>query len=147
MATGFQIGIVAERTGLTVDAIRFYERQRLVRRPLLSGGGFRIYVQEDIAELQFIRSAQALGFSLDEIRGLLSLRKGDPKPCARVERLLEGKLGSVSEKIAALKTMEADLRTALADCKRALRRRPAAVSSCPVLERIATESRRARRES
>jgi len=66
-----QIGEVAKATGLTVDTVRFYEKQRLLRRPPRSEGGFRLFSPEDVETIEFIRHAQQLGFSLQEIRELL----------------------------------------------------------------------------
>ena len=138
MAERLQIGVVAQKTGLTVDAIRFYERERLLASPVRSEGGFRLFQDRDVQNLLFIRSAQELGFSLDEIRGMLALRDGAPKPCAQVERLLEAKLASVEEKIAVLKKLEAELRAALRECRRGLARKPSrGEDGCPVLEQIA----------
>jgi DNA-binding transcriptional MerR regulator len=69
-----QIGIVAKKIGLSVDAIRFYERNALLPRPSRTQGGFRRYAQSDVETLAFIRRVQGLGFKLSEIRGLLNLR-------------------------------------------------------------------------
>ena len=69
-----QIGIVAKKVGLSVDAIRFYERHALLPRPARTQGGFRQYGERDVETLAFIRRVQGLGFKLSEIRGLLSLR-------------------------------------------------------------------------
>ena len=69
-----QIGVVAKKVGLSVDAIRFYERNALLPRPARTQGGFRQYSERDIETLAFIRRVQGLGFKLSEIRGLLSLR-------------------------------------------------------------------------
>src|SRR5258705_13909894 len=62
MRSGIQIGKASEQTGLSVDAIRFYEKQRLLERPPRSEGGFRLFNSGDIQRIQFIRSAQQLGF-------------------------------------------------------------------------------------
>lgn len=138
MPTEIQIGVVAHRTGLSVDAIRFYEKEGLLNAPARTAGGFRLFRAEDVEALGFIRSAQELGFSLDEIRDLLSLRKGASRPCGLVERLLERKLASVQERIARLSALEAELRQALEECKQALgRKRPTAPDGCPVLEHLA----------
>jgi DNA-binding transcriptional MerR regulator len=69
-----QIGIVAKKIGLSVDAIRFYERNALLPRAARTQGGFRQYGESDVETLAFIRCVQGLGFKLTEIRGLLSLR-------------------------------------------------------------------------
>lgn len=141
MSQGLQIGIVAQRTGLSVDAIRFYEREGLVSAPVRSEGGFRLFQAEDIEEFQFIQSAQELGFSLDEIRELLALRNGAPKPCLHVEQLLEKKLASVRHKMAVLQGLEAKLRKAQGQCQEALRtKRTQQKADCPVLEEIVSGS-------
>ncbi len=141
MSQGLQIGIVAQRTGLSVDAIRFYEREGLVTAPVRSDGGFRLFQAEDIEEFQFIQSAQELDFSLDEIRELLALRNGAPKPCLHVEQLLEKKLASVRHKMAVLQGLEAKLRKAQGQCQEAFRTgRTHLEAECPVLEQIASRS-------
>ncbi len=67
-----QIGIVAKKIGLTADAIRFYERSSLLPRPPRTQGGFRQYGESDVETLRFIRRAQGLGFTLNEVRELLA---------------------------------------------------------------------------
>jgi DNA-binding transcriptional MerR regulator len=138
MSKGIQIGVVGRRTGLSVDAIRFYEKQGLLRPPPRSNGGFRLFHEEDVRDLEFIRGAQTLGFSLEEIRALISLRAATPEPCAEVERLLAMKLGLIREKIGRLKALESELLVALRNCRQASRqRRPHSAASCPVLAEIA----------
>ncbi len=85
---GIQIGKISKQTGLSIDAIRFYEKQRLLDHPPRSEGGFRLFSAEDIERIQFFRRAQQLGFSLAEIRELLleeqltkRLRKCERKLC------------------------------------------------------------------
>ena len=87
-----QIGIVAKKIGLSVDAIRFYERNGLLPRPSRTEGGFRRYGDSDIETLAFVRRVQGLGFKLSEIRGLLRLRGDRLQPCAPVLRRLQEKL-------------------------------------------------------
>jgi DNA-binding transcriptional MerR regulator len=69
-----QIGAVAKRVGLSIDAIRFYERNALLPRAARTQGGFRQYGENDVETVAFIRRVQGLGFKLSEIRGLLRLR-------------------------------------------------------------------------
>jgi MerR family copper efflux transcriptional regulator len=125
-----QIGIVAKKIGLSVDAIRFYERNALLPRPPRTQGGFRQYAENDVETLAFIRRAQGLGFKLSEIRGLLSLRGSRMQPCAPVRRRLVEKLADVQQKLTDLHKLEHELRLALRRCNRELRKRPA---HCPIL--------------
>jgi MerR family transcriptional regulator, copper efflux regulator len=125
-----QIGVVAKRIGLSVDAIRFYERNALLPRPPRTQGGFRRYGENDVETLAFIRRVQGLGFKLSEIRGLLNLRGSRLQPCAPVRRRLEEKLSDVQRKLAGLRKLEHELRLALRSCNRELRKRPA---HCPIL--------------
>jgi DNA-binding transcriptional MerR regulator len=125
-----QIGIVAKRIGLSVDAIRFYERTALLPRPPRTHGGFRQYAESDVETLAFIRRVQGLGFKLSEIRALLALRGNRLQPCAPVRRRLEEKLSDVRQKLADLHKLEHELRLALRSCNRELRKRSA---HCPIL--------------
>jgi MerR family copper efflux transcriptional regulator len=125
-----QIGVVAKKTHLTVDAIRFYERNALLRKPARSQGGFRQYGETDVETLAFIRQVQSLGFSLREIRGLLGLRGSRVQPCAPVQRRLEEKLADVQRKLDNLQELKHELRFALRRCNAELRKRPA---HCPIL--------------
>ncbi len=125
-----QIGIVAKKIGLSVDAIRFYERNALLPRAPRTQGGFRQYAENDVDTLAFIRRVQGLGFKLSEIRGLLSLRGTRLQPCAPVRRRLRGKLANVQRKLADLRKLEHELRLALRSCNKELRKQDA---HCPIL--------------
>jgi DNA-binding transcriptional MerR regulator len=125
-----QIGTVAKKIGLSVDAIRFYERNALLRRPPRSQGGFRQYCESDVETLAFIRRVQGLGFKLSEIRGLLHLRGNRLQACAPVRRRLEEKLVDVQRKLADLQKLEHELRLALRSCNKELGKRSA---HCPIL--------------
>jgi MerR family copper efflux transcriptional regulator len=83
-----QIGAIAKRIGLSVDAIRFYERNALLPPPPRTASGFRQYGEDDVETLAFIRRVQGLGFTLSEISGLLKLRRTRMQPCAPVRRRL-----------------------------------------------------------
>src|SRR5215467_10636015 len=111
-----QIGIVAKKVGLTVDAIRFYERNALLRQAPRTKGGFRQYAEDDLETLVFIRRVQGLGFKLNEIRSLLTLRGSRIQPCAPVRRRLREKLAEVHRKLADLQRLEGELRLALRNC-------------------------------
>ena len=137
-----QIGIVAKKIGLSVDAIRFYERNGLLPRPPRTEGGFRRYGDSDVETLAFVRRVQDLGFKLSEIRGLLRLRGNRLQPCAPVQRRLQEKLADVQRKLSDLHKLEHELRLALRSCNRELRKRD---THCPILRESA--SRRVKSEN
>ena len=134
-----QIGVVAKKIGLSVDAIRFYERNALLSHPPRTEGGYRQYGESDVETLAFIRRVQGLGFKLSEVRGLLGLRGDRMQPCAPVRRRLVEKLAEVRRKLVDLRKLEHELRLALRSCDKESRKRPA---RCPILR----ETRKSKRE-
>src|SRR5260370_16841485 len=94
-----QIGAVGKRVGLSVDAIRFYERKALLPLPPRTQGGFRQYSENDVDTLSFIGRVQNLGFTLREVRDLLNLRRSRLQPCAPVRPLLEETLPVLNNKL------------------------------------------------
>jgi DNA-binding transcriptional MerR regulator len=138
MSGGLQIGRVSEQTGVSVDAIRFYEKQRLLDRPHRTEGGFRLFHAGDVQRILFIRRAQKLGFSLPEVRQLLVLQRDESKACSHVRELLRDKVITVREKIRELGSLEEHLTKELRKCERNLK---AAENcnrdGCPVLREIA----------
>jgi DNA-binding transcriptional MerR regulator len=101
-----KIGQVANATGLSIDTIRFYEKQGLLKRSPRTEGGFRLFGVGDIETLKFVRKAQELGFSLNEIRELLILRADHVPACSHVKELLDQKLTAVDQKITELRSLE-----------------------------------------
>jgi DNA-binding transcriptional MerR regulator len=128
-----RIGQVSKRTGISIDAIRFYERNKLLSAPARSEGGFRLYSAEDLSVLRFIRSLQTLGFSLNEIREFLSLRTNDLRACSEVRKMLDHKLKDIHDKRVALLKLEDELKTALTKCDSQLKRQRGKNGRCPVL--------------
>ena len=132
-----KIGQVARETGLSIDTIRFYEKEGLLRRSARTEGGFRLFGPVDIQTLRFIRKSQELGFSLGEIRELVILRSEHVPACSHVKELLEQKLASVEKKIEELRTLEQSLNVALRKCNRGLKTSTTSHEGCcPVLEEI-----------
>src|SRR5215470_6150067 len=138
MARALQIGMAAKQTGLTIDTIRFYQKSGLLKPPARTAAGYRVFTEAEIAELQFIARAQDLGFSLAEIRELVSLRNEDGRACPEVRSLIYRKLQNVREKITALRHLESELARGLQSCDRALKGRTATKCACPVIEEIST---------
>jgi DNA-binding transcriptional MerR regulator len=132
----FQIGKVAQRTGLTVDAIRFYEKAGLLPKAARSTGGYRLYHDGDVADLEFIQRAQQLGFSLNEIRELVSIQRHPQEACVHVRDLIAQKLAVVRSKIDELRTLETGLAAALQQCRKALGQPANNQDCCPVLQKI-----------
>ena len=138
MPRGVQIGKLARETGLSVDTIRFYEKEGLLREPPRSPGGFRQYTARDAEHLHFIRCAQELGFSLAEVRELLLIRIENAHACTQVRDFIRLKLASVRQKMNDLKRLEHSLKAALGECEKALGRDDGdAHECCPVLEELA----------
>jgi DNA-binding transcriptional MerR regulator len=136
-----QIGQVSKKTGVSIDAIRFYERNKLLATPARSEGGFRLYSSDDLSALQFIRSLQTLGFSLHEIREFVSLRTNDLRACSAVRKMLDHKLKDIHAKRIALVELEDELKSALTKCSTQLKRRQGKSGRCPVLPVFGTSKR------
>ncbi|MDP3004653.1 Hg(II)-responsive transcriptional regulator [Methylotenera sp.] len=126
------IGTFAKAAGVNVETIRFYQRKGLLPEPNKPYGGIRRYGKADVSRVKFIKSAQRLGFSLDEIAGLLMLDDGAHCDEARV--LAEHKLKNVREKLANLERIEAVLSQLVCECN-ATRGRV----SCPLIASIQDE--------
>jgi MerR family transcriptional regulator, mercuric resistance operon regulatory protein len=101
-----QISEVAQRTSLTMDAIRFYERCELLPQADRSAGRFRLYSQDSVERLYFIRQMQGLGFSLSEVGELIQLREREVGACESVRKLLTAKLTGVQAKLQELRRLE-----------------------------------------
>ncbi|MGH8780256.1 Hg(II)-responsive transcriptional regulator [Paraburkholderia sp.] len=120
------IGALARAAGVNVETIRFYQRKGLLLEPDKPYGGIRRYGDADVARVQFVKSAQRLGFSLDEVAELLRLEDGTH--CNEASRLAEHKLIDIREKLADLARMEA----VLCQLVRACHARKGSVS-CPLI--------------
>lgn len=112
MPEQYTIGTLARQAGVNVETIRYYQRRGLVGEPARPLGGIRHYTQAHARRLRFIREAQTLGFSLEEVADLLALEDG--RHCREAEQLGSRKLAMVRERIAQLRRVEKVL-TALVD--------------------------------
>src|SRR5881397_3342877 len=108
------IGVLATHTGCNIETIRYYERVGLLPAPARSSGGYRLYGTGHLKRLAFVRRARTLGFSIDEVRTLLSLADERKRPCAEVRVVAETHLKDVHAKIADLKRMERVLKATVA---------------------------------
>ena len=103
------IGDVARRAGVSAPTVRYYEEIGLLAAPTRSSSGYRRYSERTVEELRFIRKAQALGFSLDEIGEIFKLSRSGKTPCAHVLSLAQQHLAAVDERIRQLQTLRAQL--------------------------------------
>lgn len=126
-----KIGEIAALAGVPTPTVRYYERRGLIARPPRARSGYRQYGRETADRLRFIKHAQALGFTLDEIEELLGLRVKDPASCEVVEAKSRAKILDVRRRIAELERLEAVLCGLADSC--ATRTRTA---ECPVLEML-----------
>ena len=139
MRDGLTIGDLAERSQVSRDTLRFYERRRLLSAPRRTASGYRLYREDDANRVRFIRRAQAMGLTLEDIQELLraqTLETADQ--CRRVATRLRARIEAVDEKIAELRAFRAELARGLRDCERA----GAAPSCCPVVLDLAANGAR-----
>ncbi len=132
-----RIGDLAEAAGVTVDTLRYYEREGLLPRVDRTAGGFRCYSQEAAQRLQFIKQARELGLSLREIRQLV---EPDNCRCSAVRKVLVEKLADVDRRLHDLVSFRKTLETALERCEETLGRSKNA--ACPVVRRLGTANLR-----
>ena len=131
--TQMTISKSARQAGVGVETIRFYERRGLIQQPRKPDGiGFRVYPEETVQRIRFIRQAQELGFSLKEIDELLSLRADPSTDCADVRTRAQTKLEDVNEKITRLAAIQSALQGLISACPG---RGPAA-RCCSILEAL-----------
>ena len=129
-ASELRIGEVAELTGVSLDTLRYYERRHLLPRARRTQGGFRLFTSETVQRVSFIKHAQELGFSLEEIRELLS--PGSATQCRRVRDLVSAKLIEVDKRLKSMRHFRRMLAAHLNECERALSQQ-GQQARCPVL--------------
>lgn len=125
------IGEVARAAGLGVETVRFYEKTALIGMPTRTASGYRQYRPEVVREVQFIKAAKGLGFTLKEIRELLSLRVTKGKACTAVRRRALEKMATVESKLAELRRVRDALSALVAACARS-----ESSSSCALLDAL-----------
>ena len=140
------IGRIAKAAGVSVQAVRYYERVGLLPTTHRTPAGYRIYGPESADRLRFIRQAQALGFSLDEIKEILRLRYEGQSPCTCVSKLLRQKLEKIEHEIRELVRFRHDLRNTLERSKKLPHLPHTASSICPLIQIKTGHAGRERKE-
>lgn len=131
MDAELKIGRVAKEAGVNIQTVRYYERRGLLSPEAYRDSGYRLYSREAVRKIRFIKNAQELGFTLDEIARLLKLRVGRRAHCRTVRRQAEARVEIVQGKIAALRAMERVLKRLVRTCAK-----QGTTDSCPILESL-----------
>jgi len=129
---GMTIGVAAREAGVNVETIRFYQRRGLIGAPDKPSGGYRSYQSDVVTRIRFIKRAQVLGFSLDEIATLLRLDSA--RSCAETRDLARGKLAMIERKLTDLEHMREALGALVARCDP-----EQSDADCPIIRSLAED--------
>ena len=110
-----KIGEVSRLTGVGVEALRFYEKSGLLDQPVRTYSGYRMYGQEVLARIAFIKQAQVLGFALDEIRRLIRHKQEGESPCEEVREIVRARLDELDERISQMTRFRKELTATLSE--------------------------------
>lgn len=132
----YRIGEIARQTGVSVETLRFYEKRRLLSAPPRTEGGFRLYSDDAVQQVKFIKQAQSLGLTLDDVQQLLIGRQRRPAvaSCRRVRDLLTRRIEDIDARIKELREFRRTLNEHLVACDRALA--AAGDPECPTIEAL-----------
>ncbi len=130
-----KIGELAQATDTPVETIRFYEREDLLPLPERTQNNYRVYGQEHVERLSFIRHCRSLDMALDEIRSLLRFKESPEDNCAGVNDLLDDHIGHVAQRIRELRVLEKQLKSLREQCRNA-----DAGANCGILKELSSES-------
>ena len=122
--------MLAQKSAVNSETIRYYEKIGLMPHPMRSGGGHRLYNNDHLKRLVFVRRCRELGFSLEEIKNLLGLVDAGKYSCEEVKLTTETHLKDVQQKMRDLKKMESLLKDLVAEC------RNGKLSSCPIVKEL-----------
>lgn len=132
----FQIGEVAKETETSIDTIRYYEKLGLLEKPERSQGNFRLYPRSAVKKLRFIKKAQTLGLTLEEIKGIMECSEEGLRPCCDlVRKLFTQKVTEFEAKMKELKRMKRDLEALLSEWVSPREARKRSYAVCPQIER------------
>jgi MerR family transcriptional regulator, mercuric resistance operon regulatory protein len=126
----FTTGGLSKRTGCNIETIRYYERIGLLPEPPRTSGGHRIYDDDDLKRLTFIRRSRELGFTLEEVRELLGLVDGGDYTCAEVKTITVAHLNEVRQKITDLRNLERVLDDMVSQCDDGM------IPDCPIIDAL-----------
>ena len=141
----YRIGEIADRTGVSVETLRYYEKRRLLTAPARTEGGYRVYSDSVVQQVKFIKQAQSLGLTLDDIQQLTAgqLRRDHAASCRKVRDLLTRRIEDIDTRIKDLRAFRRTLHQHLATCDRALA--AATEPACPTIAALDAPKRGNRR--
>lgn len=125
------IGDLARQTGTKVETIRYYERIGLLPAPARTAGNYRSYEEAHLGRLSFVRRARDLGFTLDQVRDLLSLSDQRDRSCEAVDAITRQNLATIERKIADLSALRGELTALLDQC------RQGTIDECRIIDALA----------
>ncbi len=144
MTGGLKIGELAQRAGVTAKAIRFYERTRVLPAATRAANGYRLYGDDAVEMLGFVKQATGLGLTLAEIKDIIAIRQGGRPPCTHVHRLLRDKAVELDRKLKDLLDVRRRIRQSLTAWTR---RSATRATVCPHIETPAGRRGRRAREA
>lgn len=113
--SALKIGEVSKLSGIGIEALRFYERSGLLGRPARAMSGYRIYDESVLERLAFIKQAQVLGFSLEEIKRIIADKQAGQSPCAEVREIVRERLQELDERMKEMRRYRKELGEALVE--------------------------------
>lgn len=125
---GLTIAGVAKAAGVGVETVRYYERRGLIRQPARRSGAYRRYGSDHVKRMQFVKRAQELGFSLEEVASLLELEDGTNR--AQIQHIAAARLSQIRDRVRGLRRMERTLNHLLDHCK------SGGTIRCPIIDAI-----------
>ncbi len=125
----YSIGNLAKKVNVNVQTIRYYERRELIPPPKRRESGYRIYTEDDVAKINFIKKSQSLGFSLKEIKELLNLKIENKETCGQVRLKAESKISEIEIKLSELRKIQAALKKLIKSCEL-----NQVTGDCPIIE-------------
>ncbi len=137
MTVEFTIGQLAKQVGVNIQTVRYYERRKLLTPTARRPSGYRLYGEEALNRLRFIKNAQALGFTLQEVTELLNLRVSSKARCGDVQKKAQAKLAQVEAKIQDLRALDRALQSLIRSCHAG---QP--TDHCPILKAIEDNSKK-----
>ncbi len=117
--SAMKIGEVSKLSGIGIEALRFYERSGLLGRPMRTASGYRVYDGGVLDRLEFIKRAQTLGFTLDEIKQIIAEKQAGKSPCAEVREIVRLRLHELDERMAQMRRYRKELGAALEEWDKA----------------------------